>query len=614
MKKATFFIAFALVSAKLVSAQPSHSAMVPNPYEAYFAEAYQKYPAVPVGMLEAVAYNHTRFNHITHTANEAPSCTGIPLAYGVMGLTLDGKDYFHNNLLLIASLSGYSKEDIINSPEKNILAYAAAYTKEKEVLNIKSNNIEEQVQVLSALSELPSSTAGQRFALNSDIYVMLDFLNRADYQKFYKLPSYTIDIRKVFGDDTYRMLTSPSNSIEDIKGMDDKRSGSANNPQGTGADYSGAIWNPAATCDYTAGRTMAVTAIVIHDMEGSYASSISWFQNCSSVVSAHYCIRSSDGQITQMVHESDKAWHVGSENGYTVGIEHEGYAAQTGWYTTAMYTTSAKLVSSHICPTFNILSTRVAFWPWAATTDYANATIPGACTLIKGHQHYPNQTHTDPGANWDWKYYDELINDVSPTYTTYTAATGNFYDDGGPSANYNEDENSLYIIAPTGAKTVTLKFNSFATESTWDYMFVHDGNNVFAPIIGTFTGTTTPATVTSSSPALCIEFRSDCATTAAGWDATWTGNGAPTGIASNMSDDAVKIFPNPFTSQLNVTTDNGAVDILLFDMLGREVVNERNASSVNHSATLNTSALPTGVYFVKVTGTELSYTAKVVKN
>ncbi len=480
-------------------------------------------------------------------------------------------------------------------------------------LNITSSKIEDQIPVLTALSELPNETSGQQFALNSDIYVMMDFLNKPTYQQYYNLPKYSIDIKKAFGEDTYQLLTAPSNYIEEIKSQD-KRSGAVNKKQQAGGDYSGAIWNPAASCDYQVGRSASISAIVIHDMEGSYAASISWFQNCSSVVSAHYCIRSSDGQITQMVLEANTAWHVASENPFTVGIEHEGYAAQTGWYTDTMYATSSKLVRTHICPAYGILKTRVAFWPWAATTDYANASIPGTCTLIKGHQHYANQTHTDPGKYWDWDYYYKQINDVSPVYTNYTTATGNFYDDGGASGNYNDDENSLYLIAPTGAKTVTLAFSSYNTESTWDYMYIHDGNNVYAPLIGTYTGTTGPGTVTSTGPALCIEFRSDCATTETGWAATWTANGLPTGIASNMNSNAVSVFPNPFTSALNVTTDNGAVDISLFDMLGREVVSERNANSVSHSVALNTQALPSGVYILKVTGTELSYTEKVVKN
>ena len=49
-----------------------------------------------------------------------------------------------------------------------------------------------------------------------------------------------------------------------------------------------------------------------------------------------------------MVLESDKAWHVGNANPYAIGLEHEGYRDQDGWYTNAMYTSSANLVKD-IC-------------------------------------------------------------------------------------------------------------------------------------------------------------------------------------------------------------------------------------------------------------------------
>lgn len=37
---------------------------------------------------------------------------------------------------------------------------------------------------------------------------------------------------------------------------------------------------------------------MIHVTQGSYAGTISWFKDAAAQVSAHYVIRSSDGQIT----------------------------------------------------------------------------------------------------------------------------------------------------------------------------------------------------------------------------------------------------------------------------------------------------------------------------
>src|SRR3546814_8656528 len=77
-------------------------------------------------------------------------------------------------------------------------------------------------------------------------------------------------------------------------------------------DFPGARW--VTSPNYPSRSGTAVREVAIHTMQGSYAGSISWFQNSSSQVSAHYLIRSSDGQVTQMVREYNKAWHVRSRS------------------------------------------------------------------------------------------------------------------------------------------------------------------------------------------------------------------------------------------------------------------------------------------------------------
>ena len=72
--------------------------VIENPFAKSFEKAYSLHPEISRGMLEAVAFCNTRFSHITHNSSESESCAGIPNAYGVMGMTLDGKKYFNNNL------------------------------------------------------------------------------------------------------------------------------------------------------------------------------------------------------------------------------------------------------------------------------------------------------------------------------------------------------------------------------------------------------------------------------------------------------------------------------------------------------------------------------------
>ncbi|NUO58110.1 MAG: N-acetylmuramoyl-L-alanine amidase, partial [Hamadaea sp.] len=152
--------------------------------------------------------------------------------------------------------------------------------------------------------------------------------------------------------------------------------------------YPPAHWVPASTSNYSAGRSSAITTIVIHVTQGSYAGTINWFQNPAAQVSAHYVVRSSDGDITQMVREEDTAWHVRNSNPYSLGIEHEGYVDDPGWFTDSMYRASAGL-------------TRYLADKWG---------LPKNRTAIKGHNEMPGNDHTDPGPYWNWDYYMSLVN------------------------------------------------------------------------------------------------------------------------------------------------------------------------------------------------------------
>ncbi len=152
-------------------------------------------------------------------------------------------------------------------------------------------------------------------------------------------------------------------------------------------------WDPA-----NRPKDLKIRYIVIHDTEGTYQSAISWIQNPISRVSAHYVIRSSDGEVTQMVRTQDVAWGAGNwfMNPHSINIEHEGFAAQGQvWFTEAMYRSSATLVR------------------WLAK----KYDIPLDRQHIVGHDDIPRLSlsgmaaaHSDPGPYWDWNHYMELLN------------------------------------------------------------------------------------------------------------------------------------------------------------------------------------------------------------
>ncbi len=499
--------------------------LIENPFSRSFKKAYSLYPSVPKGILEAVSFTQTRFQHLTNNAE--PSCIGYPATYGVMGLVLDGKNYFRNNLSRISQLSGFSEEAIISSPETSVLAYAKAFSILQTQQDIFSSDLSNYQSILIELSELPVSDDLQNnFALNAHLYQLYWFLANSQFQDMYDFPDYKIDLEKIFGDN-YSVLSSKNisitkNSVVNDKGEAFKLTSNANTMS---PDYPPAIYTPAASCNYSSRAGTQISAVTIHFVQGSYAGCISWFQNCSASASAHYVVRSSDGQVTQMVLESIKAWHVGSENPYTVGIEHEGYVNNISWFTNAMYNSSAALTKD-ICTSNTINPLRTYYGPGCSGTS--SQCLQGSCVKVKGHQMNPNQTHTDPGPLWNWAKFYKLINNTYSITATYTTATGAFYDSGGSTANYTNDERKFWLFTKAGTTNITLSFTSFNLESGYDNLFIYNGGSINSPLVGQYTGTVNPGPVTSVNDSVLVEFRSDCATTASGWVANFIMNGTVT--------------------------------------------------------------------------------------
>ncbi len=102
---------------------------------------------------------------------------------------------------------------------------------------------------------------------------------------------------------------------------------------------------------------------------------------------------------------------------------------------------------------------------------------------------------------------------------------GNFTDSGGAGANYQNNENITTTLCPDGpGQTVTVTFTSFSVQNNSDFLYVHDGPDVNAPLVATLTGTTVPGSFTSTSPDGCLTFRfaSNGFTVSSGWNADVT--------------------------------------------------------------------------------------------
>ena len=74
----------------------------------------------------------------------------------------------------------------------------------------------------------------------------------------------------------------------------------------------------------------------------------------------------------------------------------------------------------------------------------------------------------------------------------------------------------------TEGAAINVAFSQFNTESGYDYLYIYNGTSTSATLIGQYSGTTSPGSVTATNAegALTFHFTSDSYTTAAGWVAT----------------------------------------------------------------------------------------------
>lgn len=143
-----------------------------------------------------------------------------------------------------------------------------------------------------------------------------------------------------------------------------------------------------------------IDLIVIHTVEGSAASCLATFRTSPRHVSAHYLV-AKDGTIYQCVKDEDVAWHAGSVNGHSIGIEHEGFARRRDTWTDANYAASARL-TRWLCDTYG---------------------VPIDRQHIMGHVELKNSDHDDPGPYFDWDLYMRLVRGEVATPTSSTLAS-----------------------------------------------------------------------------------------------------------------------------------------------------------------------------------------------
>ncbi|NOJ82071.1 N-acetylmuramoyl-L-alanine amidase [Myxococcus xanthus] len=338
----------------------------PNELDAQFAKAAGEFN-VPVSLLKAISYAETRWEHV----RGEEEFEGRPAAFGLLALRgqliADG-----------AALAGVSADAVRDEPLANLRAGAALLSKYADEAGIDRADLGAWAPVAVRLTDI-SDPDIQAHYIHNDVYAVL----REGAGAFTPAGKVAVSLDAT--------QVEPKFALPKMQAL------------AAGPDYAASIWRPSP--NYNARPAgIGQQMVVIHTCEGGYSGCWSWLTNSAAGVSAHYVVNESGTEVSQLVRESNRAWHVAaayrsslnggvkshlngrSTNDFSIGIEHGGYASSAS-FSSGMITTSAKL-------TCNI------------TRDQG---IPRDSYHIVAHGRLQPETRTDPGPNWPWSTYISKI-------------------------------------------------------------------------------------------------------------------------------------------------------------------------------------------------------------
>lgn len=199
-------------------------------------------------------------------------------------------------------------------------------------------------------------------------------------------------------------------------------------------EFPGATWfQTSCTNKCNTTRNQTIDSIVIHDTEGGWHASVATLQYDPNK-SVHYIIDEDGSRVGQFIPESYMGWHAGNScwNNRSIGIEHVGYASKS--FDIALYKKSVELVNS-IRQRHDIPLDRARI---VGHYQIPNPNKIGQCVsecrlgldaCMKSSDYGGASRHTDPGYNWQWCQYMEMLggscqcNDAWPRWNCTTDRT-----------------------------------------------------------------------------------------------------------------------------------------------------------------------------------------------
>lgn len=113
-----------------------------------------------------------------------------------------------------------------------------------------------------------------------------------------------------------------------------------------------------ASPNFASRQSTKIDTLVLHNTDGTLSSAINRFKDPASQVSAHYLV-DRDGGVTQMVSDSDTAWHSGKKeiNQQSIGVEVVAWNTARG--TTPVQEATLVQLCKYLLDTYSVDLTRV---------------------------------------------------------------------------------------------------------------------------------------------------------------------------------------------------------------------------------------------------------------
>ncbi len=153
-------------------------------------------------------------------------------------------------------------------------------------------------------------------------------------------------------------------------------------------------------------------------------------------------------------------------------------------------------------------------WGWGGSYNgyyHLNNLNPGGSNFNDGQgaiiNFFPSENYAVPCGQTD----------------TLTMLAGTFEDGSGPVSPYFNNSSCNWLIMPNDTlENIKLTFQRFDLETDKDFIYIYDGVDTDAPLLGSFTGSTIPGEVVATSGKVYIQFVTDGDGTSNGFFASFT--------------------------------------------------------------------------------------------